>query len=177
MKFLVIIDMQNDFITGALGSKEAQMIVDDIVRYAENFNGHIIATMDTHSKDWYLKTQEGRKLPVEHCIKNTPGWCLEDRIFDVVGTTIEKSTFGSTELANYIEDYVKRDNYNKVYLCGVCTDICVVSNALLLKAMYPEINIKVLEDLCAGTTPENHEAALKVMESCQIERVISREEI
>ena len=168
-KALIIVDMQNDFITGALGSKEAQDIVDDIVKCAEKDFKHdrIIATMDTHDKD-YLDTYEGKHLPIKHCIKNTPGWCLEDRIYNIKDLfTVEKRSFGSETLMHKLrEDFF---NLNTVYLCGVCTDICVISNALMIRSMLPEVKVVVFSNLCAGTTPEAHEAALKVMQSCQVE--------
>ena len=175
MDLLVVVDMQNDFITGKLGTKEAQSIVDDVAKWTRKFKGHVIATMDTHSDIWYSKSQEGRKLPIPHCRINTPGWCLEDKIYDVINLVaiskvIQKNTFGSVDLIEHIEHIGVRE-YDTVYFCGVCTDICVISNALLFKSHFPELELKVVENLCAGTTPENHDAALKIMESCQIERV------
>lgn len=172
MDLLVVVDMQNDFITGKLGTKEAQGIVDGVDKWIRKFRGHVVATMDTHSAIWYSKSQEGRKLPIPHCQINTPGWCLEDRIYKAInliptGKVIQKNTFGSVDLI----EHIGVREYDTVYFCGVCTDICVISNALLIKSHFPELELKVVENLCAGTTPENHEAALKIMESCQIERV------
>lgn len=172
MDLLVVVDMQNDFITGKLGTKEAQSIVDNVAKWIIKFRGHVVATMDTHSDNWYSKSQEGRKLPIPHCRINTPGWCLEDRIYNAinlvpVSKVIRKDAFGSVDLIEHIE--VRE--YDTVYFCGVCTDICVISNALLIKSHFPELELKVVENLCAGTTPENHEAALKIMEGCQIERI------
>ncbi len=172
-KLLVIVDMQNDFITGSLANTEGQKIVDKIVDYAGNFEGNIVATQDTHTEE-YLKTQEGQHLPVEHCISGTEGWeivpkiekMLQDRsansLYSV--TRLNKPTFGSTGLGELVKD----GGYTEVELCGVCTDICVISNALLIKAFVPEVKITVLKELCAGVTPESHETALKAMQSCQI---------
>lgn len=179
-KALIIIDMQNDFITGALVNKEGQKIVPKIADFAEKFDGDIIATMDTHGND-YLDTQEGRKLPVPHCIENTEGWKIVPSIQKVLDKKhelsyalntkpyivdkIKKDTFGSHLLA--VD--VSRRRYDEVLLCGVCTDICVINNAMMIKALAPETKITVLKDLCAGVTPESHETALKAMAACQIE--------
>ncbi|MCR5830135.1 MAG: cysteine hydrolase [Lachnospiraceae bacterium] len=166
-KLLVIVDMQNDFIgDGSLGTKEAAAIVDGIAAYAKGFDGTVIATMDTHAEN-YMNTQEGRKLPVPHCIKPTDGWKLDPKIEEVVSGKIEKGTFGSVALG----ELIARNKYDSVEFCGVCTDICVISNALLAKAFSPETPVRVLRDLCAGVTPESHETALKAMASCQIEIV------
>ena len=155
-KLLIVVDMQNDFIEGSLGTKEAQSIVDDVVDYVKNYNGDIIFTLDTHNKN-YLNTQEGKKLPVEHCIENTHGWLINEKLASYAHWTVKKSTFGSTKLVEII-----------IELCGLCTDICVVSNALLIKANFPEIPITVHKNLCAGVSPESHEYALKTMAMCQI---------
>lgn len=166
-KALVIVDMQNDFINGCLGTPEAQAIVDDVVNYALDFEGDVIVTMDTHFAD-YENTQEGRRLPVVHCMRDTDGWQLTPELYDIsIKHTIEKDTFGSIELA----EMIVAEDYTKVEFCGVCTDICVISNALLVKAFAPEVEIRVLKDLCAGVTPESHETALKVMQACQIDVV------
>jgi len=174
-KMLVIIDMQNDFITGPLGTPEAQAIVPKIVDYInKNEFTHVYATRDTHFDD-YSYTQEGKKLPVPHCMDGTEGHKLNDEIRKAMNDNnahradICKYTFGSIELAQVIRIYYEHELFTTVYLCGVCTDICVISNALLIKAYCPELEIKVLEDLCAGTTPERHENALNVMRSCQID--------
>lgn len=168
-KILIIIDMQNDFISGSLANKDAEAIVEPICKYIENFKGHIFCTRDTHDTN-YLKTSEGKKLPIEHCIKNTAGWCIDDRIQKALRGRdvgyIDKPTFGSLEWEKSYNDHL---TYCDIYLCGTCTDICVISNTLLLKAMRPEANIFVLKDLCAGVTKEKHEAALEVMRSCQVE--------
>ncbi|HAU87641.1 MAG TPA: hypothetical protein DCW90_19760 [Lachnospiraceae bacterium] len=177
-KILIVIDMQNDFITGNLGTKEAQRIVPMVVKKIENWNqGKIICTMDTHDEN-YLSTQEGEHLPVVHCVGDSYGWQLCDGIKDVDKRMLEikKSTFGATEILDVLqlmENIFNQDTFryesHEFHLCGVCTDICVISNALLLKTFFPETRIVVDASCCAGTTPENHEAALKVMKSCQIE--------
>lgn len=170
-KLLIVVDMQNDFITGALANKECQNIVSKVADYIRTFTGYIIATQDTHTKH-YMDTQEGRRLPVVHCIEGTPGWQIVPEIqaaldeTDIHLQTFTKNTFGSTHLGDYIARNV--DHYEEIFMCGVCTDICVISNALLLKAYVPEIKITVLKDLCAGVTPESHENALKAMKACQI---------
>lgn len=166
----VIIDMQNDFIDGALGTKEAQAIVPHIeakiVASKKNDTVHtdVIFTQDTHEEN-YLDTQEGQKLPVPHCIRNTKGWniCRQLLPYTLFATILEKPTFGSTELIAEVADY------DRIVLMGVCTDICVISNALLLKAFYPEKQICVDSSCCAGVTPESHERALEAMKMCQID--------
>lgn len=169
---LTIIDMQNDFVTGALGTPEAREIVPKIKNYAENFDGMIYFTRDTHNRVTYLNTQEGINLPVEHCIYQTDGWQIIPELRGVKGgLCVNKDTFGSVRLALKLSTIDTRDT--KIYLCGVCTDICVVSNALLFKAFMPNNEIFVLKDLCAGSTPENHVAALKTMENCQIKIIES----
>ena len=176
--FLIIVDMQNDFVTGSLGTDEAKSIVEGIKEYADNFEGEIIFTRDTHYGD-YEETQEGRLLPVGHCMIGSVGWEIVPELSDLINTrkakTFNKSTFGSQNLGYYIDSQaflLSDDEYEEginVYVCGVCTDICVISNALLIKAFSPEIKIHVLSSLCAGTTPEMHEKALSVMGSCLID--------
>ena len=164
-KCLVVIDMQNDFIDGALENLGAQDIVDKVADYIRNFDGVVYYTRDTH-RDNYLETQEGKRLPVVHCIEGTPGWELNDKIKDAVGIcagAFNKRTFGSISLGQSLKEY------KEVYFCGVCTDICVISNVLIAKAEAPETRIVVLKDLCAGTTVENHEIALKAMANCQVD--------
>ncbi|MBQ2803924.1 MAG: cysteine hydrolase [Lachnospiraceae bacterium] len=170
-KILVVVDMQKDFVDGALGSKEAVAIVDNVVAKIEGFAGDIFATYDTHF-DNYMETSEGKKLPVPHCIKGTDGWALDNKVgaaLDKKGfTAVEKLTFGSVDLPELLrEKYDMADV--EIELVGLCTDICVVSNALLLKANFPEINISVDAACCAGVTPDKHEAALETMRSCQID--------
>ncbi len=165
---LVVVDMQNDFVDGALGSREAVAIVDNVVRKIESFEGDIYVTYDTHFED-YMDTEEGRNLPVPHCIKDTNGWHLNKRVQDALDkkdciTEVEKYTFGSTLLPGLIEP----DDEMNIELVGLCTDICVVSNALILKAHFPEAVISVDPSCCAGVTPESHNAAITTMKMCQI---------
>ena len=175
MKILVVVDMQNDFITGSLGTPEARAIVPNVKKKVEEAvkNGDLIAyTRDTHFED-YLKTKEGQKLPVEHCIYKTEGWRIPDELmtpFTHEKTEIvDKFTFGSTALLDLIANSDLALSCNEIELVGLCTDICVVSNALLLKAkFYNAMEISVDATCCAGVTPETHEAALKTMEMCQI---------
>lgn len=166
---LVVIDVQNDFIDGVLGTKEAQAIVPKMAEYIKNFDGYVLATLDTHYDVNYLDTQEGKKLPIKHCIAGTPGHNInkeiQDTIADKHGYNIDKSTFGTLEFVN--DPLVKE--VKNIYICGVCTDICVISNAMILKAANPEARIVVLKDLCAGTTPGNHAMALAAMAQCQID--------
>lgn len=172
-KILVVIDMQNDFIGGSLGTKEAQAIVQNvkekIAKYAEP-NCAVFATRDTHTEN-YMQTQEGQNLPVEHCIKGTHGWQINSTIAAELekanATIIDKPTFGSMELQQTISELSSIEQI-KIELVGLCTDICVVSNALLLKARMPEVFISVDPSCCAGVTPAKHEAALETMRSCQI---------
>ena len=165
---LVVIDMQNDFVSGSLGTKEAQAIVQNVVKRIETFNGDVVFTQDTHPSS-YLQSQEGTFLPVQHCIKNTEGWELVEPIKKlIIGQVYEKPTFGSLLLAESLKNVNERTPLRSITLIGLCTDICVVSNALLLKAFFPEVPIHVDAACCAGTTPENHRAALQVMRMCQI---------
>ena len=168
-KLLVVVDMQNDFIDGALGTKEALAIVENVkAKICEYDQKDIFVTMDTHAPD-YLSTQEGRNLPVEHCIKGTKGWQIRSDIAErLTGAHVyEKPTFGSKALAKDIAKIASAED-TEIELIGLCTDICVVSNALLLKAMMPEVKISVDPACCAGVTPESHEAALITMQMCQI---------
>lgn len=170
-KFLIVVDMQNDFIDGALGTPEAVSIVDNAVRKIENFNGEIIATFDTHFEN-YLETSEGKNLPVTHCVKGTDGWNLNNKVLAALVikgyTQVEKLTFGSVDLPKIIEDKANGEDFS-VELIGLCTDICVVSNALILKANFPEKLISVDSACCAGVTPDSHNAALTTMKMCQID--------
>ena len=173
---LIVVDMQNDFISGALGTAEAQAIVPKVVEKVKGFTGRVIFTRDTHFEN-YLSTQEGRNLPVPHCIRDTPGWALEPDIAKECAQgmiSFAKPTFGSAALCEYVRTLAEEKGAADgkgfcVELCGVCTDICVVSNALLLKAALPEADFIVNGALCAGVTPQKHEAALETMRSCQIE--------
>jgi len=174
-KVLIVIDMQNDFISGALGSKEAQAIEVNVVEKILNFDGAIYFTLDTHEED-YLNTQEGVRLPVKHCVAGSEGWTptaavwmalMEKKVADEAHMLC-KETFGSRDLPFRLYDDLGRD-IDEIQLIGVCTDICVISNALLLKAFFPEARIAVDSSCCAGVTPESHENALNAMRACQID--------
>lgn len=168
-KILIVVDMQNDFIDGALGTKEAEAIVDAVCEKICSYPAEdVIATMDTHSED-YLTTQEGRNLPVSHCIKGTDGWQIRPEIAALLSAAkiYEKPSFGSVDLARDLEELSKEEEL-ELELVGLCTDICVVSNAFLLKAAMPEVKISVDAACCAGVTPAAHQAALVTMQSCQI---------
>ena len=171
--FLIVVDIQNDFVNGALGTKEAESIIAPASEKIKSFDGEIFVTYDTHLKD-YLTTAEGKKLPVEHCIKDTDGWQLNGEIQKALNdkkyTAVEKLTFGSTELPVLIKDAAGEDNFD-ITLIGLCTDICVVSNALILKANFYDKKIIVDKNCCAGVTVESHNAALTTMQMCQIEVV------
>ncbi len=170
-KILIVVDMQNDFVDGALGTKEAVNIVPKVVEKINEFDGDIFVTYDTHFED-YLESGEGKKLPVPHCIKGTDGWQLNEQVATALKskkhTVVEKITFGSTALPKMIESVANGEKIS-LELMGLCTDICVVSNALILKAHFPEANISVSADCVAGVTPESHAAAIKTMAMCQIE--------
>lgn len=164
-KTLIVIDMQNDFIDMALGTKEAVAIVPNvkakIAEYLKN-GDEIIFTRDTHSEN-YLETPEGKKLPVPHCIQGTKGWEIADGLYAEGAKIIDKPTFGYRDWQN--------ENLEDVEIIGLCTDICVVSNALIMKTTFPDANVKVDSSCCAGVTPESHAAALLTMKMCQIEVV------
>lgn len=169
-RILVVIDMQNDFIDAALGTKEAVSIVDAVKEKIRSYPAeNVVATMDTHTRN-YLQTQEGRYLPVPHCIKGSDGWKIRPEIAHLLeGAKIyEKPTFGSMQLAQDLKALSEKESI-ELELIGLCTDICVVSNALLLKAAMPEVTIYVDASCCAGVTPEKHLAALETMRSCQIQ--------
>lgn len=193
MKFLVIVDMQKDFLTGSLKNDDAVAIVPGICNYIKNFDGKIVCTFDTHRVD-YLDTSEGYYLPVEHCIKGTDGWNLNEDIYKALRDRqakylkayekdkslmtafkadpffLEKPTFGFMGWKDLSLDHPSAgDAVDEIIMVGTCTDICVVSNALILKATYPNIKVTVLKDLCAGLSKEKHEAALETMRSCQVE--------
>ena len=169
-KLLIVIDMQNDFIDGALGTPEALAIVPAVAEKLRAYPPEaVVATMDTHGPD-YLGTREGRFLPVEHCIRGTEGWQLRSELLPLLrgARVYEKPTFGCLRLA---KDLAKLPDLEEAELVGLCTDICVVSNALLLKAALPELDLRVDAACCAGVTPERHLAALETMRACQIEIV------
>lgn len=187
MKIIVIVDAQNDFIDMALGSKEAVIAADNIVKYLHNYSDPetlVLFTKDTHYEN-YLETAEGKKLPTPHCIAFTPGWSIYKPISQEVDYTsgkfysysaedvrkgrVLKNTFGSEELIEILKSISKENVVESIEFMGFCTDICIISNILMTKAALPETPISIRANCCAGTTPESHEAALKVMYSCQIE--------
>lgn len=162
-KTLIVIDMQNDFIDGALGSKEAEAIVHRVkekIKAYEEAGDEIIYTRDTHGTD-YMNTNEGKYLPVEHCIKGSEGWKIPEELYTEKAVIIDKPSFGYTGWDRF--------DLKEVEIVGLCTDICVVSNALIIKAMFPEIKVTVDASCCAGVTPESHQAALTTMKMCQVE--------
>ena len=164
---LVVVDMQKDFIDGALGTKEAEGIVEAVADYIESFEGEVVFTRDTHHEN-YMETQEGKNLPVPHCIEGTAGWQIDEKLKKYVTDTtrvFDKPTFGSVELAEYRKG---QQEISEVTLIGLCTDICVISNAMVVKAYMPEVKVSVVEHCCAGVTPESHENALEAMKMCQI---------
>lgn len=169
-KAIVVVDVQNDFVSGALGSKEAREMIPRLVRKLEDTQHDVIFTMDTHNEK-YLETQEGKFLPIPHCIKGTEGWQIVPELREYAALAeleeyagrvrvIEKKSFGSTRLPSLLKPY------DEIEFCGLCTDICVVSNALLIKAFYPETLISIDSKCCAGSSPEAHEAALLTMKNC-----------
>ena len=163
MKTLIVIDMQNDFIDGSLGTAEAVAIVDNVKAKIKEYvdrGDQIIFTRDTHQED-YMETNEGKHLPVVHCIEGTDGWQIRDGLYAEGAEIINKPSFGYTGWNDY--------SFEEVELIGLCTDICVVSNALIIKALFPEIKVSVDSSCCAGVTPESHDTALKTMQMCQIE--------
>lgn len=164
-KILVVVDMQNDFIDGALGTAEAQAIVPYVKQVIENFDGKVYFTRDTHFEN-YMETQEGKNLPVPHCIKGTDGWQICPEL-DALRKTeaIDKLTFGSKELVAVL---AAEEKLESVTFVGLCTDICVISNAMVVKAFYPELPLAVDAKACAGVTPESHKRALEAMKVCQI---------
>ena len=176
MRILVVVDMQNDFVDGALGSPEAAGIVDNVVKLIDGLGeeDYLICTSDTHGEN-YMNTLEGRKLPVEHCIEGTNGWDTAPAVAEAITRTeatflgyVDKITFGSPiRLPDILSDVIGANT--TIEICGLCTDICVVSNALILRAWFNETNMIVHKTACAGTSIEAHEAALKVMQSCQID--------
>ena len=177
MKYLVVVDMQNDFIDGALGTPEAQAIVPKVVKKIEEFDGEVLWTQDSHH-DNDLETQEGRLLPVKHCIVASNGWKLNSLVETAIRgkgfvddqlRAFDKKNFGSLGLAGRLyPDAVFGDGIEEIILVGLCTDICVISNALLLKAFLPEVKITVDASCCAGVTPERHKTALEAMKACQV---------
>lgn len=165
---LIVVDMQNDFIDGALGTAEAVAIVPGVVEKIKNFEGKVVFTRDTHEQN-YMETQEGRKLPVPHCIRDTDGWQLAPAIAELCeDICIDKPTFGSVELGRLLIELHTQEAIGKIVFVGLCTDICVISNAMIAKASLPEAEIVVDASCCAGVTPESHRNALEAMKMCQI---------
>lgn len=169
-KVLIVVDMQRDFVDGALGTREAQAIVPLVTAKIRGFEGPVFATLDTHEAD-YMDSCEGRHLPVPHCIRGTEGWALQEEVAAALEekgyTPVEKESFGSLRLPGLLRESLE-GQAAELCLIGLCTDICVVSNALLLKASFPEWEISVDSACCAGVSPETHRAALTTMGQCQI---------
>ena len=168
MKYLIVVDMQVDFISGALGSEHAKAIVPNVVEKVKNYSGKVIFTRDTHFEN-YLSTQEGKKLPIKHCIKGTSGWEVCDELKPFVKTVVDKITFGSVDLPKLLKDF--GDDVEEIELCGLCTDICVISNAIVLKTAFPEVRVVVDSSCSAGVTNESHQTAINAMKAVQIEIV------
>ena len=165
-EILVVVDMQKDFLTGALGSADAAAVIPNVKACIERARAKgitVVFTRDTHGKE-YFQTQEGRKLPVAHCEKDTDGWQIADGLYKEGERVFDKPVFGSVALA----EFLKAEGFDKIGFIGVCTDICVVSNVILAKAYCPEAEVYVNSACCAGVTREAHEAALKTMQSCQV---------
>ena len=171
-KILIVVDMQNDFIDGALGTPEAVAILPNVKSKIESFDGKVIFTRDTHGEN-YLNTAEGKNLPVPHCIKGTAGWQIANSLlsFTKDALVIDKPTFGSLNLAEILTKENETNPIGEITLIGLCTDICVISNAMLIKAALPEVPLAVDASCCAGVSPESHERALAAMQVCQIEVV------
>ena len=169
MKALIVVDMQNDFIEGALGSPDAVAIVEPLSEYVREFDGLVVFTRDTHGED-YMQTREGRRLPVPHCIEGEWGWQITDKIaIPEDAIIINKESFGSPELITLLRDMDSASSIDSVYLAGLCTDICVISNAYMVKAALPEADVFVLSSMSSGVTRESHETALAAMRACQID--------
>lgn len=168
MDILIVVDMQNDFIDGSLRTDEAKEIVKDVKDYINKFGGKIIFTKDTHY-DNYLETSEGKNLPIKHCIKGTKGHEINKNLDTSNAEIIEKITFGSSKLIDRLKEIEKKEPIDSITIIGLCTDICVISNALTIKTFFPEIRIIVKEKLCAGVTKESHRTAIEAMKPCQIE--------
>lgn len=166
MKYLIVVDMQVDFISGSLGSPLAVTIVPNVAEKVKNFDGRVIFTRDTHFEN-YMNTLEGKNLPVPHCVKDSDGWQICDELKSYAETVVDKTTFGSIELPKLLESF--GEPIEKIELCGLCTDICVISNAMVLKAAFPEVPIAVYSACSAGVSVESHNTALDAMRAVQIE--------
>ena len=165
---LMVVDMQKDFIDGALGTAEAVAIVPNVEKKIQEFQGEVIFTRDTHEEN-YMETQEGKNLPVPHCIRGTAGWEIDASLQKyVTGKCIDKPTFGSIELGVYLKELDEKEPIETITLIGLCTDICVISNAMIAKATLPEVKVVIDSACCAGVTPESHQNALEAMKMCQI---------
>lgn len=172
MDVLLVIDLQNDFIDGALGNKGNDKIVKPIESLVENFDGEVIFTRDTHDEN-YLESLEGSHLPVKHCIKNSKGWQI--KIDTKNHKIIDKPSFGSYELVEYLKKLNEKEKIENIYMVGICTDICVLSNAILIKNALLNTEVTVIEDLCKATNEKNHKIALEAMKSCQVNILNSKE--
>lgn len=172
MDVLLVIDLQNDFVDGALGNKGNDKIVKPIENLVENFDGEVIFTRDTHDEN-YLESLEGSHLPVKHCIKNSKGWQI--KIDTKNHKIIDKPSFGSYELVEYLKKLNEKEKIKNIYMVGICTDICVLSNAILIKNALLNTEVTVIEDLCKATNEKNHEIALEAMKSCQVNILNSKE--
>lgn len=172
MRVLVVVDMQNDFITGALGNRECEEAVPFVVKAIEGDYDKIFVTQDTHHED-YLDTAEGKRLPVVHCVENTEGWELNFEISEALkgrdAVYVHKPSFGSVALGEYIHELSLENEALTIDFCGVCTGICVLSNAIIAKAQAPEADVRVIEKACACVTPDSHRTAIEAMKLCQIE--------
>lgn len=166
-KILIVVDMQNDFIDGALGTAEAVAIVPKVAEKIKNFDGTVLYTRDTHEEN-YMETQEGKNLPVPHCIRDTEGWQIRTELQQAGAEVVDKPTFGSRALAEKLVEMNREEAIESITLIGLCTDICVISNAFVIKAFLPETPIIVDAACCAGVTPKSHERALEAMKVCQI---------
>lgn len=172
MDVLLVIDLQNDFVDGALGNKGNDKIVKPIENLVENFDGEVIFTRDTHDEN-YLESLEGSHLPVKHCIKNSKGWQI--KIDTKNHKIIDKPSFGSYELVEYLKKLNEKEKIENIYMVGICTDICVLSNAILIKNALLDTEVFVIEDLCKATNEKNHKIALEAMKSCQVNILNSKE--
>lgn len=172
MDVLLVIDLQNDFVDGALGNKGNDKIVKPIENLVENFDGEVIFTRDTHGEN-YLESLEGSHLPVKHCIKNSKGWQI--KIDTKNHKIIDKPSFGSYELVEYLKKLNEKEKIENIYMVGICTDICVLSNAILIKNALLNTEVTVIEDLCKATNEKNHKIALEAMKSCQVNILNSKE--
>lgn len=173
MDVLLVIDLQNDFVDGALGNKGNDKIVKPIESLVENFDGEVIFTRDTHDEN-YLESLEGSHLPVKHCIKNSKGWQI--KIDTKNHKIIDKPSFGSYELVEYLKKLNEKEKIKNIYMVGICTDICVLSNAILIKNALLNTEVTVIEDLCKATNEKNHKIAIEAMKSCQVNIVNSKGE-